>query len=475
MKNKIIVGSIFLLSLISCNQDFLEIPVEDKTSSSNFFKSSEDAVQATNQIYSNLRSWNLAAFAPLGVLNITSDDADKGSSPADASFMDELNFFTYNATHGQIGGYWSGQFSGINLCNQVIENVPNVSMDATLKTRLIAEARFLRAYHYFNLVKAFGGVPIFDGFPEDGNFNIPRNTKEEVYTFIQSEFLDASQNLPETYPSTESGRATKGAALAFLAKTYLYQSNWAKVKETTDQVMALGYDLYPDYYQLFRIANENCVESIFEIQCTGDLDAGWWDSQYGEVQGVRGQFGWGFGIPSESLIAAYETGDLRKNATVLFRGTTTPEGDFINADGDNPYYNNKVYVPNSQQPSVGAWNAPQNIRVMRYAEVLLMNAEANNELGNVLVAAVSINKLRTRAGLANTLALTQAGMRAAIRNERRVELALEWDRFLDLVRSGQAPTVLGSLGFTAGKNELFPIPQDEITLSKGVLTQNPGY
>lgn len=475
MKKKILIGSLLLLTLVSCNQDFLEIPVEDKTNSSNFFRTSEDAVQATNQIYSNLRSWNLAAFAPLGVLNITSDDADKGSSPADASFMDELNFFTYNATHGQIGGYWSGQFSGINLCNQVIVNVPNITMDANLQTRLIAEARFLRAYHYFNLVKAFGGVPIFDGFPADGNFNIPRNTKEEVYTFIQNDFIYASLNLPQSYDAAEVGRATKGAALAFLAKTYLYQSNWAKVKETTDQVMGLGYDLFPDYYQLFRIANENCVESIFEIQCAGDLDAGWYDSQYSEVQGVRGQFGWGFGIPSSSLIAAYETGDLRKDATILYRGTTTPEGDFINAEGDNPYYNYKVYVPNSQQPSVGAWSAPQNIRVMRFAEVLLMNAEANNELGDVLTAATAINKLRTRAGLLSVIALNQADMRTAIRKERRVELALEWDRFLDLVRTGEAPTVLASLGFTAGKNELFPIPQDEINLSKGILTQNPGY
>jgi len=474
MKTKLIIGSLMFATLISCNQDFLDIPVEDKTNSSNFFKNSEDAVQATNQIYFNLTTWNLSAFAPIGLLNITSDDADKGSAPADASFLDELNFFTYSASDGQIGGYWSGQFSGINLCNQVIENVPNINMDEALKTRLIAEARFLRAYHYFNLVKAFGGVPIFDGFPDDRNFNIPRNSKDEVYTFIQNDLVYASQNLPQSYAANEVGRATKGAALSFLAKTYLYQSNWAKVKETTEQVMGLGYDLFPDYYQLFRIANENCVESIFEVQCEADVDFNYWGTQYSTIQGVRDQFGWGFGIPSSSLIAAFEMGDLRKDATILYRGSTTPEGDLINAVGDNPYYNYKAYVPQAQQ--TGDWQgAHQNIRIMRYAEVLLMNAEANNELNDVVSATTSINKLRNRAGLAPTTALTQTDMRTAIRKERRVELALEWDRFLDLVRTGQAPTVLASLGFKSGKNELFPIPETEITLSKGVLIQNNGY
>jgi hypothetical protein len=474
MKTKLIIGALLSATLISCNQDFLDIPAEDTTSSSNFFKNSDDAIQATNQIYFNLTTWSHAGFAPIGLLNITSDDADKGSTPADAAFLDDLNFFKYTATDGQVGGYWSGQFSGINLCNQVIVNVPKINMDGALKTRLIAEARFLRAYHYFNLVKAFGGVPIFDGFPANGNFNIPRNSKDEVYAFIQDDLIYASQNLPQSYPANEVGRVTKGASLAFLAKTYLYQSNWLKVKELTEQVMRLGYDLFPDYYQLFRVANENCVESIFEVQCQADVDFNYYGTQYSSVQGVRDQFGWGFGIPSSSLIVAFEAGDLRKNATILYRGITTPEGDVINAVGDNPYYNYKAYVPQSLQTS--DWQgANQNIRIMRFAEVLLMNAEANNELGNPAIAATSINKLRKRAGLQNTTAISQNDMRTAIRKERRVELALEWDRFLDLVRTGEASTILAPLGYKSGKNELFPIPQNEITLSKGVLTQNLGY
>jgi starch-binding outer membrane protein, SusD/RagB family len=477
MKKSIIsIGLVALMTVSSCSDKVLDLTPENKVLSSQFFQTQADAVSATNQIYTNLREWGLAAFAPLALLNIASDDVDKGSAPADASFMNDYKFFKFTSTEGQIGTYWGGQFGGVNLCNQVITNVPKITMDANLKSRLIAEARFFRAYHYFNLVRTFGGVPIFDGLRADGNFNQPRNSVEEVYAFIQKDLQESSAILPQKYSASETGRATKGAALSLLAKTYLYQKNWAKAKETTETVMTMGYDLFPDYYKMFRIENENSVESILEVQCGGDnnLDVVNY-SQYGEVQGVRGQFGWGFGTPSEGLIKAYEKGDKRKDASILYRGTTTPEGDFIEKEGDNPYYNFKVYVPMAQQPNVGSWQGNQNVRLIRFAEILLINAEANNELGNTAAAATSINRLRKRAGLANTTATTQDAMKTAIKQERRVELAMEWDRFHDLVRTGDAERVLGPQGFKKGKNELYPIPDSEITLSRGILTQNPGY
>jgi starch-binding outer membrane protein, SusD/RagB family len=458
----------------SCNDDYLSTEKEDVVKAENFFVTQSDAVESVNAIYSNLRAWRLAGFGPL-ILSIAGDDAEKGSSPGDAAFFSDINNFNYSPSAFIINDYWTGQFYGINLCNQTITNVPGIVMDESLKTRLLAEARFLRGVHYFNLVRTFGGVPIFDGLPADQNYNIPRNTKEEVYAFILADLQFAKENLPANYGSQDIGRATKGAANGFIAKVNMYQANWSLVLSATNEIIGSGYDLLPNFNSVFRIANENSVESVFEIQATfvsGNCDVS--SSQYSQVQGVRGQYGWGFNVPTQALADSYEAGDLRRDATIIFRGETTPEGDFINPIGDNPMYNQKAYVPSGQIGNCSE-GSEQNIRVLRFAEVLLMNAEAANELGDSAQALLSVNKVRTRAGLPQLSGLSQADLRTAIWKERKSELAMEYDRFLDLVRQGNAPTVLGPLGFTSGKNELFPIPSESISLSNGVLTQNPGY
>lgn len=200
-------------------------------------------------------------------------------------------------------------------------------------------------------------------------------------------------------------------------------------------------------------------------------------SQYAEVQGVRNQFGWGFFTPTQALENAFEAGDIRKELSILREGETTPEGDLIKK-GDpqaGNTWNQKVYVPKALNNATCGYGSIQNIRILRFADILLINAEAANELGNTSVAVTNINKIRNRAELANTTASTQSAIRLAIWQERRVELAMEMDRFLDLVRTGQAETYLGPLGFKKGVNELFPIPLQAITDSKGVLTQNQGY
>jgi hypothetical protein len=191
---------------------------------------------------------------------------------------------------------------------------------------------------------------------------------------------------------------------------------------------------------------------------------------------VRPQFGWGFFNPTSSLESAFETGDQRRAGTILYRGQTTPSGDVIDPNAANARYNMKAYVPNSVTKVCG-YGRDQNIRVLRYAEVLLINAEATNELGQTATALGYVNQVRQRAGLAAlSTSLSQAAARQAIWQERRVELAMEYgDRFFDLVRQGRAASVLASKGFTAGKNELMPIPLSQITLSGGKLVQNPGY
>lgn len=472
---KILLSIAILSALASCKDDYLDVQQPNRLVADAFFTTQEDAMQATNAIYVALRSWENSAFPAQFVFGVPADDVEKGSNPGDASFINAYDQFTYTASDSGIEGYWIGQWQFVNRCNQVITNVPNINMDATLKNRLIAEAKMLRAYFYFNLVRIYGGVPIFDGLPADKNYNIPRNSVDEVYNFIISDLTSAAAVLPQSYPASDLGRVTKGGALGLLSKVYLYKKDWQKAYDTSNQVIAMGYNLDPDFNHLFRPAGEFGSESVIEVNCQCSSQFG--GSQYAEVQGVRNQFGWGFFTPTPALESAFETGDIRKELTILRNGETTPEGDLIQK-GDpqaGNVWNQKVYVPKSLNNNACGYGSIQNIRILRFAEVLLINAEAANELGNTAAAITNLNKVRTRAQLAGTTATTQPALRAAIWRERRVELAMEGDRFVDLVRTGQAATVLASYGFKAGKNEVFPIPLNSINQSSGVLTQNPGY
>lgn len=473
-----------LLTSNGCTKSFLDVPPQGQQPSEEFWKTEDDATKAVNAMYGNLRTWNNVAFAPIAVESLGSDDTEKGSSASDASFLNKFDDFTATSTEGQLQDFWAGQYQNINLANQVLDNVPPIPMDEALKNRYLAEAKFIRAYSYFRLVRAFGGVPLRLKLPADASeYNIPRASKEEIYAAIEQDLTDAAAVLPQTYPAKDLGRVTKGAALALHAKVAMYQNKWDQVLNLTNQVMTLGYSLFPDYEKQFRIENENNSESVFEIQAKyvqGNCDVS--SSQYSQVQGVRGSTGggWGFNVPTQNLVDAFEEDDPRKEATIIFRGETTPQGDAIPATGDNPMYNQKSYVPFSLFVEC-AEGSEQNIRVIRYADVLLMNAEAANELGNPTQAKASLNAVRARARGGNAAILPdvttddQGALREAIWHERRVELAMEFDRFFDLVRQGRAATVLAGKGFVAGKNEVWPIPQNEIDLSAGTLTQNPGY
>ncbi|MDR6514564.1 RagB/SusD family nutrient uptake outer membrane protein [Chryseobacterium camelliae] len=472
---KIFLSIALVAVLAGCKDDYLDVEQPNRIKANAFFTTQEDAMQATNAIYSALRSWENSAFPAQFVFGVPADDVEKGSNPGDASFINAYDQFTYTASDSGVEGYWIGQWQFVNRCNQVITNVPNINMDATLKTRLVAEAKMLRAYFYFNLVRIYGGVPIFDGLPADGNYNVPRKSVDEVYNFIIADLTSAAAVLPQSYGAGDLGRVTKGGALGLMSKVYLYKKDWQKAYDTSNQVMAMGYSLDPDFNHLFRPAGEFGSESVFEVNCECSPQFG--GSQYAEVQGVRNQFGWGFFTPTTALESAFETGDIRKELTILREGETTLEGDVIHK-GDpqaGNMWNQKVYVPKSLNNNSCGYGSIQNIRILRFAEILLINAEAANELGNTAAAITNLNKVRTRAGLAGTTATTQAALRTAIWKERRVELAMEGDRFVDLVRTGQAATVLASYGFKAGKNEVFPIPLNSINQSNGTLTQNPGY
>ncbi|ANF52103.1 hypothetical protein A0O34_16960 [Chryseobacterium glaciei] len=473
MKKIFLTISIFSI-FASCNNDFVDIKPEGVVVAEDFYKTEADAMKATNAIYSFLRSWENSGFPAQFVFGVTGDDVEKGSNPGDASFINAYNNFSFTTSDDGVNGYWTGQWQAVQRTNQVITNVPNIDMDTALKTRLVAEAKMLRAYFYFNLVRIYGGVPIFDGIQID-YINKPRNTAAEVYAFIVKDLTEASAILPQTYPAGQEGRVTKGAALGLLSKVYLYMKDYQKAYDVSTQVKGMGYSLDPSFNHLFRPAGEFGTESVFEVNCGCSPEFG--GSQYAEVQGVRNQYGWGFFTPTQALENAFEPGDIRKQFTILREGQTTPEGDLIKK-GDpqaGNTWNYKTYVPSSLNNNACGYGSIQNIRILRFADILLINAEAANELGNTAVAITDINLVRNRAQLANTTATSQSTLRAAIWQERRVELAMENDRFPDLVRTGQAATFLGPLGFQTGKNELFPIPLRAITDSKGILTQNPGY
>jgi hypothetical protein len=474
-------------SISSCKKSFLDVPEQGAQNSEVFWKTADDAAAGVNAIYGNLRSWENTAFPAIAIESIGADEADKGSSPNDATFFNQYDTFKIDPSEGNNYGFWNGQYRNINYANQVLDNVPAITMDENLKARYLAEAKFVRALSYFRLVRAYGGVPLrlhVANSNDPTSFNIPRASAADVYAQIEADLNDAAAVLPQSYNAADKGRATKGAAVGLHAKVAMYLKKWNDVLTYTNQVMGMGYALVPNFEQEFRLQNENSSESVFEIQAElvpGNASAS--NSQYSQVQGVRGATGggWGFNVPSAELAAAFEPGDPRRDATIIFRGETTPEGDVISSQTDNPMYNQKSYVPFSLWVSGYNEGAQQNFRVLRYSDVLLMNAEAANELGNTGQALASLEQVRARARQGNPNILPavttadQAALRRAIYHERQVELAMEYDRYFDVIRQGRGAEVFGPKGWKAGKNEVWPIPQTEIDLSGGLLTQNPGY
>ncbi|MEM7571741.1 MAG: RagB/SusD family nutrient uptake outer membrane protein [Bacteroidota bacterium] len=469
----------------SCS-DILDRTPQGEYTLDNFFQNEEQAIQAINAIYAQLRNWEVHVFSYIGMTDIISDDSDKGSFPADAFFLQELDDFTYTATNVAPSSVWSGYYDGIFRANLAIANLPEVpELDEQLQERLIGEAKFLRAYFYFSLVRWFGDVPLItEPFPDE--FSLPRTPAEQVYQQVITDLMDAAAVLPEKseYPAIDLGRATKGAANGILAKVYLTRGEFDLALNAANTVInSQEYDLFPNYNNLFREQGENSEESIFEVQ-TAAFETGGGGSQYNEVQGVRGEpnLGWGFNRPSDDLISAYELGDPRREATILYVGEVLPDGSDIVQDNPNivgERFNQKAWVP--EHPG-GNGNGPGNIRILRFADILLVAAEAANETGDPGATLENLNRVRARARgnssvLPDVTTTNQSDLRLAIWRERRVELALEQQRWFDLVRQGRAAEVMQALGkdFVEAKHELFPIPQGEIDLSQGALSQNPGY
>lgn len=482
MKNIKTIILVVLSALLfnACESDLNVLP-QDKISKDDFLSNKKYAAEVVNSAYNQMLNFEMYSFAWIGITSITSDDADKGSSDGDAGTdKDKLDKLAFDPTLRSFNDIWKQRYAGIYRCNEGIYYLGQVDLDATLKARFIGELKFLRAMFYFDLVRCFGGVPVIADKIDFKNEELvnqvvyTRKTKEETYNQIENDLKDAILSLPTQYGSADVGRATKGAAQGLLAKVYLYQKKWNDAFIQSGNVISSGkYSLLPNYANVWREVGENGSESLFEIQAT--LGKG--VNGYTDVQSGRGtpDHGWGFNTPTTNLANAYEVGDKRREATIMFTGQVLWDGFQTPTSGwTNPRYNYKAY----QSRTAESWDdnkgeTAKNVRLLKYSDVLLIRSEAAYQIGNVTEAMILTNKIRTRAGLDTLTSVTLN----QIYKERRLEMAMEHERWFDIVRTDQASTAMTAVGqvFIIGKHELFPIPEEQITLSKGLLSQNPNY
>ncbi len=465
------IGLLALMGLIACDDFVEEVEVVNPTAE----ESGEDfqPVQFVTGVYGRHTDFSYA-FSFLGITEIISDNADKGSAPTDTGTdKNLLDGLTHNVSTPSVRSMWTQWYKTIGRAALAIEFTEEFEpIDNNLRARLIAECKFLRALNYFWLVRSFGDIPL-----QHINL-IERAPVSEVYAYIEQDLTEAIADLPlkSEYAASDLGRATQGAAQALLAKVYLYQEKWQEAADMANNVINSGeYDLEPDYATVWRASTENGIESIFELQGRGEIVAHG-IQQYSSTQGARGAggFGWGFNTPSEDLLNAFndEGDDIRRDATIIFAGEVLFDGRIIDPAVENPRYNEKAY----SSANAGQGDGDKNIRILRFAEILLIRAEALNELTQSSDALTPLNRVRSRVNLPDVTTTDQSALRQAIWKERRLELAMEHDRWYDLLRQGRAAEVMTAHGkpFEVGKHELYPIPNDQLIQTPD-MTQNPGW
>lgn len=458
-------------------------------------------------LYSILRTY--AGFNTLPWLDfhsIRDDDAQKGSEPSDgAEIIAEFETFQYTKDDWATNSYWNDHYYMINRCNSILKTAELAGLTDELSLRNVGEAKFIRAYSYFNLVKNYGEVPLFDTYTEAPKDAIkPKAKIEEIYALIDKDLQEAAAALPLNWNTSVGnsfpGRLTSGAANTLSAQTHMFRKNWGAALALCNTVIATNqYTLQP-FEQIFKDglggAGKNGPESIFEIQAyIGPGKSPEFHTFFGTSQNVRQggatsewNLGWGWNTPTDVLEAAWSNSDPRKKKTILYSGQHDggpAEGGYGLTLPPYPtlpqkFWNKKVYGDPAVRASVGGETGWINHRILRYADVILMKAEAANETDDGATAAAMLELIRARARAGNAAVLPPIAfankdqMRTAIKNERRWEFAMEGYRFYDLVRWGDAEAVLGPLGYTS-RARYYPIPQKAIDLTGGVLVQNPEW
>lgn len=485
---KISILLIIVCFTISCSDDFVDVQ-SSAENSEDYFNSEEDYQNALIGAYDMLQSTYLNVL--LG--EIASDNTlAGGESATDVIGIQEVDDMIHSPLNAQLRDIWGWMFSGVNRANYILEFQEKT--DFTGKNEVLAQARFLRAYYYFELVKWFGDVPLIvdKRFQFGSQFDVDRTPKSEVYAQIELDLIYAADNLP--YTQSEKGRITKGAAQALLGKAYLYQNKFNEAATVLENLIVNGpHDLVADYNSIFEHVGENNIESVFEVQYTELEGAGFGCLQCSEgnvavgFSGVRNYAGpdftsgFSFNVPVQEVVDAFETGDVRKDVAILdIDAWSSSTGATFSTGFEHTGYFNRKYIPRTRSADAqGDRNLtnPNNYRSIRFADVLLMAAEAFNRRSNSddTKAQTYLNRVRERAfgNASNNVTLTGSALTDAIYHERRVELVGEGHRFFDLVRTGKAAQEIN--GFIAGKHEVFPIPSIEIQLTGNRWTQNPGY
>ena len=493
---KSVTGLFIILFLFSaCGDEFLDRNPIIGITEENFYKTEDDAIAAVNAAYATLQF----QLSPAGHFrwfwgDIMSDDAIKGGSgDNDVNALLQLETFKGPVNTDLLESEWGADYEGIYRANVVLEKVPAIEMDGKLKARILGEAKFIRAWNFYNLVTMFGGVPLADRVLAPSEYKLPRASADEIWDLIEKDLTEAAVDLwkRNEYAPEDLGRITQGAALALLAKAYMWRGKWNQAFQATQQVIESGqYTLVPNYADIFPLYGENNSESVFEIQYMNASGGNWGKNNANEgsftnvFTRARGQFaGYGFNIPTQDFVDEFfKEGfeDPRLKSTIFRVGDAMGDrGIFtIEATGGLPhlYYPKKYFSNLSEDAPFGDPNpnGGTNDRVIRYADVLLMHAESAYHLGNEQAARDHVNQVRKRVGIPD-ISYSGNALLEAIYRERRIELGLEAHRFFDLVRTGRAAQVLGPLGFVSGTHDRFPIPQSQIQATNGAVTQNPGY
>ena len=543
MKRSIIalsLSAVLTAGFSSCS-DFLEQPVLGQENLDTYFQSENDCTKSITGCYQSVFYddwWQIAKFWNLS--SMCTDDMWMGNTSQDqGDYLSLAHYTSGGSSNGAAQNFWQFRYKGIYRCNVAINHIPDAPIANTeLQKRLVGEAKFLRGYFYFDLARNFGGVPLLltEAMPSDIK-GITRSSLADTYAQVEKDLKDAIEVLPKrsALSSSDLGRATKGAAQGYLAKVYMYQEKYAEAEALLKDIIASGeYELLSDFGKVWAIESNNSKEGLFEVQYTYDATYGL-GASLPIVSGSRDDSGWSWGLPTANLEKAFlDAGDnVRLKWTIIKHGATEIAGEdnfagllagyseaikstypnmFVASPGNHKSarVSRKFYIPVNQRPATfNKGYIPQNHRLLRYADILLMYAEVENALGKDSEALIYLNKVRNRVQLSD-LALTGTKLRDAIRTERRLELALEGERLYDIRRwkgDDSKPLVCSIMGpngsfvkantneatadpfewanqkensnkgyyFDEKRDLLFPIPISEVTMSEGTIEQNPGY
>lgn len=481
----LIISSIFLNS---CQKDFLKENPESFITSENLFTSASGALAGVNAAYASLKNFKNSGRTMLfGVVG-----TDEGQLGIDeAGVADRLGLDAYdgnlNAQNPHVIQQWNKCYTSIARANAVIQFVPGITMDAALQKRIIAEARFIRALNYFWAVQMWGDVPVITKVINNADkYDYPRQKEADVYKLIIDDLTAGETDLPDGYTGNDRGRATKFAAKALLGKVYLSAPapvrDYAKAETKLNEVIQSNrYSLLTNFADVFSITNENNAESVFEIQFLGPDQTNNMSFCIGSRAVPSNILGGGFAwfIPTDYMFNLYDANDTRKPVTFRTQFFNAA-GQLITSAGNAEHL--KPHVRKFEDPIASPASANgKNLYIIRYADVILMYAEALNEQ-NKPGAETELNKIRTRANVALASGLTQAQLRDAILTERMKELAFEGWRWFDLKRTARLVQLAGqynprAAGRISAKNNLYPIPLTEINNNDGINPehQNPGY